>query len=69
MTVTELAPTHGPVTASGMSLELDRLRSSIADQLKRAGVERPDAELSEMADLILTDAVRLTLLWVGERSG
>ncbi len=69
MTLTEVAPTQGSVTAIEMSLELDRLLSSIADQLKGAGVERPDAELSEMADRILTDAVRVALLWVGERSG
>ncbi|MHB1312918.1 MAG: hypothetical protein ACYC3L_12955 [Gemmatimonadaceae bacterium] len=50
-----------------MRHELDRLQQSIAIQLRRAGIELPDTELSGVADAILTDAVRVALLWLEER--
>ena len=51
-----------------MSRELDRLQAKIARGLERAGVVVPSAQLAEIAGEILDDAVRVALLWLGDRT-
>jgi hypothetical protein len=47
-----------------MTPELEQLHASIVERLERAGVQLPGALLASVADEILADAVRISLLWL-----
>lgn len=44
--------------------QLERLRSHIADELRRVGVHVTEARLDELTEGILDEAVRVALAWV-----
>lgn len=44
--------------------ELERLRTHIADELRRVGVHLTEARLDQLAEGILDEAVRVALTWV-----
>lgn len=60
----ESPPGDGAWTASMMSREVDRLRVRISHRLREAGVRLPDAELRDVSEAIISDAVRLSLHWL-----
>lgn len=54
----------GAHPAPMMARELDQLHERLARRLRRQGVHLPDAELRELAESVLADAVRLSLDWL-----
>jgi hypothetical protein len=47
-----------------MKHEVEMLHASIVQRLRRAGVRIPDAAIGEIAEDVLADAVRLSLIWL-----
>jgi hypothetical protein len=47
-----------------MTLVVERVQAHVAEELDRAGVQLPDAVIAVVADVILAEAVRLSLLWL-----
>jgi hypothetical protein len=51
-------------TSDGMADEVDRLHARITAELRNAGVRLPDAVVASIADVVLDDAIRLSLAWL-----
>ncbi|MEP6495411.1 MAG: hypothetical protein ABJF01_22180 [bacterium] len=62
------SPVHESVEAEqiDMTIEIECLEQTIADELRRAGVQLPDGALDGVAESILADAVRIALVWLGD---
>ncbi|MEP6619691.1 MAG: hypothetical protein ABJE47_10255 [bacterium] len=46
--------------------EVDRLRETIARELRRAGVVMPESRFQEVAETVLTDAISIAVRWMEE---
>ena len=57
-------PAEEAPDAGRMAAELDELRASIERRLRDAGVRLAPAELAALADDLVSDVVRVSLLWV-----
>jgi len=52
--------------SSPMTRELEEMHASVEEQLRRVGVELPDATITSLAAVILADAVRISLMWLDD---
>jgi hypothetical protein len=52
--------------SDGMADEIERVRESIAVELRRAGVRLPDAGIAAVAEVVLAGAVRISLRWLND---
>jgi hypothetical protein len=53
----------GPGSA-GLTPDVECLHANIVEQLDRVGVQLPEAVISAVAEVILADAVRISLRWL-----
>jgi hypothetical protein len=49
-----------------MAHELEEMHASVEEQLRRAGVELPDATITGLASAMIADAVRISLMWLDQ---
>jgi hypothetical protein len=65
MTTVDLRMPAPDNSSSGeMADEVERLHARIATELRNAGVHLPDAVVASIADVVLDDAIRLSLAWL-----
>ena len=60
----EDASVAGDFVASSMSDELESLRLRIVEELHRAGVALPRDRTAAVAEVVLAEAIRLSVRWV-----
>jgi hypothetical protein len=49
-----------------MAHEIERVHESIRVELGRAGVRLPEARIAAVAEVVLADAVRISLRWLND---
>ena len=54
------------VGSAGMADEIERVQESIVVELRRAGVRLPDARITALAEVVLVDALRISLRWLND---
>lgn len=65
MTTADLRmPATDHSASTEMTDEVERLHARIAAELRNAGVRLPDAVVASIADVVLDDAIRLSLAWL-----
>jgi hypothetical protein len=55
--------------STGIAHDVEQLRATIVAQLRNAGVLLPEDVAASVADAILAEAVRISLLWLETGSG
>jgi hypothetical protein len=50
--------------STGIAHEVEHLHETIVEQLRNAGVRLPEDVTAGVADVILAEAVRVSLLWL-----